>query len=163
MREPSGEGKSCWFFRTFSLIRLRLRSWFHSSPCRSPSWIPNTSRRGTGGAMHSVVLFWTLLAFVPALLVLSSQTIVGTVVDNSRAVLPRTTGLSGNVRAVVGSFLTLPKQDILQTQCARTRRRKLPWLILTAIVNPQTASLEEEHQQRYRLLRRNSRNKGRSL
>jgi len=72
-------------------------------------------------------------------------------------------GVSGRIRAVVGSFLTLPQEQVLETQLARLRGRKFPWLSITVVVNPQVASLEEEHQQWRRWRRRQSRKKRSSL
>ena len=45
--------------------------------------------------MRNTVLFWTFLAFVPALWAHSNLTITGIVVDKTRAHLPRVTGLPG--------------------------------------------------------------------
>lgn len=56
-------------------------------------------------------------------------------------------GVSGRIRAIVGSFLTLPDEQVLTTQLARLRGRKFPWLSITVLVNPQVTSLEAEHQQ----------------
>ena len=61
-------------------------------------------------------------------------------------------GVSGKVRVIVGSFLTLPKEQVLTTQLAHLKGR-FPWLSITVLVNPRVASLEEEHQQ-WRLWRR---------
>ena len=54
---------------------------------------------------------------------------------------------------IVGSFLTLPKEQVLTTQLAHLKGRNFPWLSITVLVNPRVASLEEEHQQ-WRLWRR---------
>jgi len=56
-------------------------------------------------------------------------------------------GVSRNIRTVVGSFLTLPQEQVLETQLGRLRGRKFPWLSITVVVNPEVASLEEEHQE----------------
>jgi len=66
-------------------------------------------------------------------------------------------GVSGKTRAVVGSFLTLPQEQVLETQLGRLRGRKFPWLSITVVVNPAVVSLEEEHQQWRRWRRRQSR------
>lgn len=72
-------------------------------------------------------------------------------------------GVSGTIRAVVGSFLTLPQEQVLNTQLASLRNRKFPWLSITVVVNPQVASLEEEHQQWRGWRRKQSRTKRSSL
>ncbi len=72
-------------------------------------------------------------------------------------------GVPGQIRAVVGSFLTLPQEQVLETQLSRLRGRKFPWLSITVVVNPEVASLEEEHQQWRRWRRRKSRRKRSSL
>lgn len=56
-------------------------------------------------------------------------------------------GVSGRIRAVVGSFLTLPQEQVLETELDRLRGRKFPWLSITVVVNPEVPSLEEEHRQ----------------
>ena len=56
-------------------------------------------------------------------------------------------GISGKVRTVVGSFLTLPQEQVVNTQLARLRNRKFPWLSITVVVNPKVPTLNEEHQQ----------------
>jgi cobalt-precorrin-7 (C5)-methyltransferase len=66
-------------------------------------------------------------------------------------------GVSDRIRTVVGSFLTLPQEQVLETQLGRLRGRKFPWLSITVVVNPQVASLEEEHQQWRRWRRAQSR------
>jgi len=63
-------------------------------------------------------------------------------------------GVPGGIRTVVGSFLTLPQEQILETRLARLQGRKFPWLSITVVVNPKVASLEEEHQQWRRWRRR---------
>lgn len=63
-------------------------------------------------------------------------------------------GVSGRIRAVVGSFLTLPQEQVLETELDRLRGRKFPWLSITVVVNPEVANLEEEHQQWRRWRRR---------
>lgn len=63
-------------------------------------------------------------------------------------------GVPGGIRTVVGSFLTLPQEQVLETRLARLRGRKFPWLSITVLVNPKVASLEEEHQQWRRWRRR---------
>jgi cobalt-precorrin-7 (C5)-methyltransferase len=65
-------------------------------------------------------------------------------------------GVSWKIRVVVGSFLTHPQQQVLETQLGRLRDRKFPWLSITVVVNPNVASLEEEHQQWRRWRRRQS-------
>ncbi|HWH57836.1 MAG TPA: cobalt-precorrin-7 (C(5))-methyltransferase [Terriglobales bacterium] len=70
-------------------------------------------------------------------------------------------GVSGKIRTVVGSFLTLPQEQVLDTQLARLRNRKFPWLSITVVVNPQVADLKEEHQQ-WRRWRRQQLHKKRS-
>jgi cobalt-precorrin-7 (C5)-methyltransferase len=72
-------------------------------------------------------------------------------------------GVPGRIRAVVGSFLTLPQEQVLETQLRRLRGRKFPWLSITVVVNPEVASLEEEHQQWRLWRRRKSRRKRSSL
>ncbi len=72
-------------------------------------------------------------------------------------------GVSGRIRAVVGSFLTLPQEQVLKTQLGRLRSRTFPWLSITVVINPQVASLEEEHQQWRRWRRRQSEKKRSSL
>ena len=66
-----------------------------------------------------------------------------------------THGLPGGIRVVVGSFLSLPHEQVLETQLSRLRGRKFPWLSITIVVNPAVPSLEEEHQQ-WRRWRRQS-------
>jgi len=56
-------------------------------------------------------------------------------------------GVSGKIRTVVGSFLSLPQERVLETELSRLRGRKFPWLSITVVVNPAVASLEEEHHQ----------------
>lgn len=63
-------------------------------------------------------------------------------------------GVPATVPTVVGSFLSLPQQNILRTQLGRLRRREFPWLSITVVINPAVASLEEEHQQWRRWRRR---------
>ncbi len=72
-------------------------------------------------------------------------------------------GVPGRIRAVVGSFFTLPQEQVLETQLSRLRGRKFPWLSITVVVNPEVASLEEEHQQWRRWRRRKSGRKRSSL
>lgn len=68
-------------------------------------------------------------------------------------------GVSGRIRVVVGSFLTLPQEQVLKTRLNRLRGRKFPWLSITVVVNPRAATLEEEHQQWRRWRRRQSHKK----
>jgi precorrin-6y C5,15-methyltransferase (decarboxylating) CbiE subunit len=72
-------------------------------------------------------------------------------------------GVSGRIRTVVGSFLTLPQEQVLDTQLACLPGRTFPWLSITVVVNPEVASLEEEHQQWRRWRRRQSCTKRSSL
>src|SRR5262249_22544158 len=92
MREPSGEGESCWLFGTFAhLPDFFSNLAFRSSRPDSPSWIPKSSGRGTGGAMRQFALLWSFLVCAPTLGAQSLSTISGIVVDSARAVLPRAT------------------------------------------------------------------------
>ncbi len=68
-------------------------------------------------------------------------------------------GVSGKIRTVVGSFIALPQEQVVETQLSRLRGRKFPWLSITVVVNPAVASLEEEHQQWRRWRRTQSRRK----
>lgn len=72
-------------------------------------------------------------------------------------------GVSRRIRTVVGSFLTLPQEHVVETQLGRLRGRDFPWLSITVVVNPEVASLEEEHQQWRRWRRRQSGTKRSSL
>ena len=56
-------------------------------------------------------------------------------------------GVPGRARVVVASFLTLPQEQVLETQLSRLRGRKFPWLTVTVVVNPAAPGLEEEHEQ----------------
>ena len=70
-------------------------------------------------------------------------------------------GVPATVPTVVGSFLTLPQQEIIRTQLGRLKGREFPWLSISVVVNPAVASLEEEHQQ-WRRWRRGKSSKKRS-
>lgn len=65
-------------------------------------------------------------------------------------------GVPPTVPTVVGSFLSLPQQNVVRTQLGRLRGREFPWLSITVVVNPAVTSLEEEHQQWRRWRRRKS-------
>lgn len=70
-------------------------------------------------------------------------------------------GVPGQVRAVVGSFLTLPQEQVLETQLVRLKGRSIPWLSITVVVNPAVTSLEQEHEQWRRWRRTQSRKRSR--
>lgn len=72
-------------------------------------------------------------------------------------------GVPGQTRAVVGSFLTLPQEQILKTQLGCLRGQTFSWLSITVVINPEVASLEKEHQQWRRWRRTQSRKKRSSV
>lgn len=63
-------------------------------------------------------------------------------------------GVPEEIRAVVGSFLTLPQEQVLDTQLGKLRGRNFPWLSISVVVNPKAPSLEVDHQQWGRWRRR---------
>lgn len=71
-------------------------------------------------------------------------------------------GVPQTVPTVVGSFLSLPQQKVVQARLGSLRGHEFPWLSVTVIVNPAVASLEEEHQQWRRWRRQESIKKRRS-
>jgi precorrin-6y C5,15-methyltransferase (decarboxylating) CbiE subunit len=56
-------------------------------------------------------------------------------------------GISPDVRAVIGSSLSLPEQQVVRTRLARLAGKEFPWLTVSVFINPAVPTIQQDVQQ----------------